>query len=81
MAMLVMLQSCLILHGCSLPADSAYSSEQALYSSKCGSCHRLIEPREHPPRVWEEYVYKYGKAMPEQQQRMLIDYLGRQAIQ
>ncbi|MBC8378186.1 MAG: hypothetical protein H8E62_03340 [Planctomycetes bacterium] len=75
--MLVALQSCLFIHGCSLPAQSTDSelSKQRLYSSKCASCHRLIGPQEHTANVWREYVYKYGEAIPVQQKYALIEYL------
>lgn len=73
------LQMCVLLHGCAAPMAREPVPPETLYSRKCASCHRLIEPAEHPPHVWRRYVQTYGKAMSPAQRQMLTDYLEGEA--
>jgi uncharacterized protein YeaO (DUF488 family) len=74
----VVLQSYLFLYGCSIPVEQTQkTSHSALYASKCGACHRLINPHEHDRQTWEHYVEKYGKRLSAEQKQLLMDYLSQ----
>ncbi len=70
------LQSQLMLSGCSTsPGYSTMSPGQSLYSAKCSSCHRLIEPQAHSSSEWKYYVDKYGKKLSSEDKRVMLEYL------
>ena len=74
-----LLQLYLFLYGCSAPANLSSSPEQALYSAKCGSCHRLLPPPDYTLAVWQDYVDKYGKKMTDLEKQQVLNYLQQDA--
>jgi uncharacterized protein YceK len=71
---LIILGSLFVVHGCSSISQNM-NSAQRLYSSKCASCHILIEPCAFDEKTWEVYVHKYGEHMTEEEKQFLLDYL------
>jgi hypothetical protein len=78
----ILLQSYLLICGCSTPANSgdfADSPAKMLYSAKCGSCHRLLPPQDYTSDQWRLYVDKYGKKMTQLQKQRVLDYIESRA--
>jgi len=72
---LIILGFLLVVYGCSSISQNM-SSGQRLYSSKCASCHILIEPCAFDEKTWEVYIHKYGEHMTNEEKQVLLDYLA-----
>lgn len=75
--LLVLLQSYLLMCGCLGPAGRTEAKDpgRSLYAAQCGACHRLIEPHEQPPDVWQQYVTKYGRRLSADEKQVILNYL------
>ncbi len=49
--------------------------EEKLYRAKCGSCHKLRDPKSETDEDWVTYVHEYGEKCTEQQKAIIIAYL------
>jgi len=47
-----------------------------LYSAKCSSCHRLLDPREYPIEKFKEYIDKYGKELTPDEKNKILEFIG-----
>jgi hypothetical protein len=66
----------LFIAGCS--ASILYSSKgEALYSDKCGGCHRLYSKSELTSEKWRSEVEEMSKKakLSDEEKRMIIEYL------
>jgi hypothetical protein len=72
--LLAFLGSLFVAYGCSSISQNM-SVGQRLYSSKCSSCHILIEPEAFDEETWNEYVNKYGQKMTDEEKELLMNYL------
>jgi hypothetical protein len=64
----------MIVHGCHNMAREM-NEGAILYSSKCSSCHNLIEPNRFGKEKWHLYIQKYGQKMTIEQKQVLLNYL------
>jgi hypothetical protein len=39
----------------------------------------LLPPGDYPADTWRDYVYKYGKRLPEVDKQRILDYLEQNA--
>ena len=74
-----LLQLYIVMCGRSTPAAVSSSPGKSLYNAKCSSCHRLLPPGDYPADTWRDYVYKYGKRLPEVDRQRILDYLEQNA--
>jgi hypothetical protein len=51
------------------------NKDAALYSSKCSSCHNLIEPSRFGKEQWRLCIDKYGRRMAIEEKQLLLAYL------
>jgi hypothetical protein len=78
--LLCLLQSCILMYGCSNSASSSVTADgYSLYASKCGSCHRLLPPQDYTTDRWRLYVDRYGKKMTQLEKKTVLDYLEPRA--
>lgn len=77
----LLLQSYIFMYGCSsaIRENSMSADAASLYSSKCGSCHRLLDPQDYSASLWQYYVDKYGKKMTIQDKERVLNYLQQNA--
>ena len=64
-----------LLQGCGNMAKQMNTSE-ALYRSKCSSCHNIIAPSRYGKETWRLYIDKYGQKMTDQEKRTVLQYLA-----
>jgi hypothetical protein len=77
----------LALAGCARPLPEAGSRAAQLYLERCGSCHRLYDPRSLTAEMWriqlEAMRVKIAQAgqppLSSEEREVLLDYLGRNA--
>ncbi len=84
---LVLLGSMAVIAGCTRALPDPDSPGAQLYEARCGTCHRLHEPRSLTAAMWEIQVNRMretmrrGGATPltEAEQALVLDYLRAHA--
>ena len=68
---------CLLIfvYGCAKMAKPM-SDGEALYRSKCSSCHNTIPPSRYDKEDWRGYIDKYGRKMTDEEKRAVLEYLA-----
>jgi len=71
---LVLLMALPLFYSCQDDAKN-FSNSEKLYSSKCSSCHNLIEPSRFDKETWHLHIERYGQKMTDEEKRVLLGYL------